>query len=222
MVPQAAEQTGSIKVYIVPWPGGQRTPKPHSIHALASVMPPTGWVSCRAALSVTALSSINFLDSYCRYLISVSLLPYLNYASYEYGLLSGAVFGVVCAAVGVAMSLHPFVTKHAVAALSVATILFSGAFMCTALTSSFAQVSPSACPSLLTPPNSFSSNYTPPNSAGAYPCRHGSRSGRGVAVRHEHSERAIPFGEPRRCVRSLQPVRVRVFCGRAVVGDIHV
>lgn len=93
-----------------------------------------------AILSLLVLSCINFLDAYSRYLISVSLLPYVNYSSYEYGLLSGALFSVIYAVGGVLISLQQALTQHAVAALTIATLLFSISFFFTGLTTNFLQL----------------------------------------------------------------------------------
>jgi MFS family permease len=93
-----------------------------------------------AIVTLAVLSSINFLDSYSRYLISVALLPYVNYASYEYSLLSGALFSVIYAAGGVAIALHRQMNEHIVVALTAATLLFSVAFFCTGFTQNFWQL----------------------------------------------------------------------------------
>ena len=45
------------------------------------------WSEAGVALGV--LSLVNFLENYMRTLISVALIPFLNYDSYSYSLLSG-------------------------------------------------------------------------------------------------------------------------------------
>lgn len=98
-----------------------------------------------ALLSLAVLCVINFLDSYSRYLIGVALLPYVNYSSFEYGILSGALFSAVYAGAGVALALHGDLNDHIISVLTAATIVFSAAFFCTGFTTSFFQVRKS-CP----------------------------------------------------------------------------
>lgn len=53
---------------------------------------PAGNRSARAAmLALFVVSFIFFLENFDRYLLTVSLIPYLDYSSYEYSFLSGRV-----------------------------------------------------------------------------------------------------------------------------------
>jgi hypothetical protein len=46
-------------------------------------------MSGRAVTALCTLSLVNFLENYMRTLISVSIIPFLDYDSYDYSLLSG-------------------------------------------------------------------------------------------------------------------------------------
>ena len=46
-------------------------------------------MSNKAVMALFMLSVVNFLENYMRTLISVSLIPFLDYDSYDYSLLSG-------------------------------------------------------------------------------------------------------------------------------------
>lgn len=46
-------------------------------------------MNTRAITALCMLSLVNFLENYMRTLISVSIIPFLNYDSYNYSLLSG-------------------------------------------------------------------------------------------------------------------------------------
>ena len=92
-----------------------------------------------AILSLVTLTGINFIDSYSRYLISVALLPYVDYGGFEYGLLSGALFSVIYAAGGVIIALWGRI-DHITSLLTVATLIFSIAFFCTGFTNTFWQL----------------------------------------------------------------------------------
>lgn len=94
----------------------------------------------RPLVTLLFLSSINFLDSYSRYLISVSSIPYIEYSSYEYSLLSGALFAIVYAAGGVLISSHRFINRRVVLSLTTSSLAFSTAFLLTAMTSTFWQL----------------------------------------------------------------------------------
>ena len=100
-------------------------------------MPPLSW---RSVLTLIVLSSINFLDSYSRYLISVSIIPYVNYSSVEYGLLSGTLFGVFYALGGVILSVQHRLLHKLVKSLTISCFIFSVTFFFTGITNSFWQL----------------------------------------------------------------------------------
>jgi hypothetical protein len=59
--------------------------KQESTHSLTLKMSMSG----RAVTALCTLSLVNFLENYMRTLISVSIIPFLDYDSYDYSLLSG-------------------------------------------------------------------------------------------------------------------------------------
>jgi hypothetical protein len=104
-----------------------------------------------------SLSIIYFLENYNRYLLSVAVIPFINYSSYQYSLLSGTVFGVCYSAGGVILAIWndtsttfssggnanmnaAMLMKRKVYFLTVACLIFSGSFMLTGLTSNFVEL----------------------------------------------------------------------------------
>ncbi len=80
------------------------------------------------------------MDSYDRYLMSISTIPYVSYSSYEYAVLTGTLFGVIYAIGGVVLSLQQGLVTKLVKSLTVSCSIFSAAFFCTAFTNSFWQL----------------------------------------------------------------------------------
>jgi MFS family permease len=96
-------------------------------------------VTLRACITLGILSFIYFLENYDRNLIAVSPIPYINYDSYKYSLLSGTLFSVVYTLGGLFFSLVRNLRKSRVYSIAFACIMFSVALFCTALASSFWQ-----------------------------------------------------------------------------------
>lgn len=98
-----------------------------------------GSMTFQSCVTLGVLSLIYFLENYDRNLIAVSPIPYINYDSYQYSLLSGTLFSVVYTVGGLFFSLVRNLRKSRVYAIAFASIIFSLALFCTALATSFWQ-----------------------------------------------------------------------------------
>lgn len=99
-----------------------------------------------ALLTLFFLSFIYFLESFDRYLISVSPIPYIDYSSYEYSILTGPAFTVIYTFSGLTIALLysqdsqlSFCNISKFNVLAIATFIFSVSFAVTALATSFYQ-----------------------------------------------------------------------------------
>ena len=105
-------------------------------------------------LVLLILTFVFFLENFDRYLIGVALIPYINYTSYEYSLLSGSLFSIFYAIGGVVIALilvqqdscefgkkydSKVNVQNTVKYLTIATCIFSITFACTAVATNFAQ-----------------------------------------------------------------------------------
>ncbi|CAM9346343.1 unnamed protein product, partial [Heterosigma akashiwo] len=77
-------------------------------------------------------------SQYDRYIYSVSKVPFINYSSYEYGLLAGPVFSVVYTVSAIAMS--STFRKMRVKGMTLVMAFWSSVIMLVALSDSFWQV----------------------------------------------------------------------------------
>jgi hypothetical protein len=98
-----------------------------------------------------SLSLIYFLENYNRYLIAVAVVPFINYSSYSYSLISGTVFALCYSAGGVILAIvndsrsnadqNPAkLMKVKIYFLTIACVTFSTAFLLTGLSTNFAQL----------------------------------------------------------------------------------
>eukprot|EP01033_Poteriospumella_lacustris_P001845 gene1845-1340_t len=110
--------------------------------ALSSVSQYYGWIV------LFVLSFLYLLENFDRYLISVSVIPYIDYSSYEYSLLVGPVFTIIYAFGGLVFTLsHSDTGNGALRKVSsgqfivlfLSTLVFSVAFGLTALCKNFWQ-----------------------------------------------------------------------------------
>lgn len=110
--------------------------------ALSSVSQYYGWIV------LFVLSFLYLLENFDRYLISVSVIPYIDYSSYEYSLLVGPVFTVIYAFGGLVFTLSHSdtgngslrkVSSGQFIVLFLSTLVFSVAFGLTALCKNFWQ-----------------------------------------------------------------------------------
>jgi MFS family permease len=99
-----------------------------------------------ALLTLFFLSFIYFLESFDRYLISVSPIPYIDYSSYEYSILTGPAFTVIYTLSGLTIALLysqdsqlSFCNVSKFNVLAIATFIFSVSFAVTAFATSFYQ-----------------------------------------------------------------------------------
>lgn len=93
---------------------------------------------------LAVLSVMYFLENYDRYLMAVSIIPYIDYTSYEYSLLSGTIFAICYCGGGLFLALvsdsSPSLSvKRKLIVLSVACLVFSITFATSAIATSFAQ-----------------------------------------------------------------------------------
>ena len=140
----------------------------------------------KALLILFFISFVYFLENFDRSLISVSPIPYIDYGSYEYSVLAGPAFTIVYTLGGVVFALLSYTDEPAKSKkesnaastskfniLSVATLIFSVAFICTALALYFWQqvivrVVMGLAQSIITPfSTSIISDYFPPVMRGA-------------------------------------------------------
>jgi len=91
-----------------------------------------------AALVLLVLTLGYFTSQYDRYIYSVSKVPFINYSSYEYGLLAGPVFSVVYTVSAIAMS--STFRKMRVKGMTLVMAFWSSVIMLVALSDSFWQV----------------------------------------------------------------------------------
>lgn len=108
-------------------------------------------VSTGSCVILISLSVIYFLENYNRYLLAVSIIPFINYSSYNYSLLSGTVFGLCYSAGGIILAIandsasqankNPGkLIKRKIYCLAMACMIFSGAFILTAVSTNFAEL----------------------------------------------------------------------------------
>lgn len=105
--------------------------------------------SSKSSLTILlVLSIVFFLENFDRYLISVSIIPYIDYSSYEYSLISGTLFAVFYSVGAVMITLMGSdlygssggQISSFVMYLTISGVIFSVAFACTALTTTFYQL----------------------------------------------------------------------------------
>lgn len=110
--------------------------------ALSSISQYYGWIV------LFVLSFLYLLENFDRYLISVSVIPYIDYSSYEYSLLVGPVFTIIYAFGGLVFTLSHSDTGNGTLrkvssgqfiVLFLSTLVFSVAFGLTALCKNFWQ-----------------------------------------------------------------------------------
>jgi MFS family permease len=82
-------------------------------------------VSFSAILTLSILSAIYFIENYDRSLISVSPIPYIDYSSYEYSLLSGTLFALVYTLSGLFFSITNIFNQYRVYSIAFASFIFS-------------------------------------------------------------------------------------------------
>lgn len=93
----------------------------------------------RGILALATLSFIYFLENYDRSLIAVSPIPYIDYQSYGYSLLTGTLFASVYTTGGLFFSLCKSLTNRKIWAIAIACLVFSTASILTALANNFWQ-----------------------------------------------------------------------------------
>jgi MFS family permease len=82
-------------------------------------------VSFSAVLTLLILSVIYFIENYDRSLISVSPIPYIDYSSYQYSLLTGTLFAVVYTLSGLFFSITNIFNQYRILSIAVASFIFS-------------------------------------------------------------------------------------------------
>ena len=96
-------------------------------------------INVKAWTTLGVLSFIYFLENYDRNLIAVSAIPYINYDSYKYSLLSGTLFAIVYTLGGLFFSLIRNLRSSRVISIAIACVIFSLALFCTAYAKLFWQ-----------------------------------------------------------------------------------
>jgi MFS family permease len=82
-------------------------------------------IKSSSVVSLAILSTIYFVENYGRSLISVSPIPYIDYNSYQYSLLSGTLFAIVYTLGGLFFSVTNSLNQYRVYAITVACLVFS-------------------------------------------------------------------------------------------------
>jgi MFS family permease len=82
-------------------------------------------VKSSSVVSLAILSTIYFVENYGRSLISVSPIPYIDYNSYQYSLLSGTLFALVYTLGGLFFSVTNSLNQYRVYAITIACLVFS-------------------------------------------------------------------------------------------------
>lgn len=93
-------------------------------------------------LILLLLFIIYFIENYDRYSIAVSPIPYINYSSYEYSILTGPAFTIVYTLSGLIIAIEcsdSFLSISKYLVLSIGTFIFSVAFLTTAIATTFWQ-----------------------------------------------------------------------------------
>jgi MFS family permease len=102
----------------------------------------------RGALAILLfLSLVYFLENFDRYLIAVSPIPYIDYASFEYSILAGPAFSVIYTIGGLYITLQFYMNRKLAIlnqhsklnVLAISTAIFSAAFTSTAFAVNFWQ-----------------------------------------------------------------------------------
>jgi MFS family permease len=104
-------------------------------------------VTSQSILILMSLSFLYFLENYDRYLLATSWIPYIDYYSYQYSLLSGIIFSICYSAGGVAIAfvMDSFTagsisTKVKVITISICCFIFSFSLMMSVVAINFYQL----------------------------------------------------------------------------------